>query len=132
MSEKRRPLKPDRPLSSIIFSDSGKVRLATERLPRTQDELELAIGRKFLGALAHFQNRRLTDLTKGAGRGDLLCLDEGRSEIKIQVVEAVDPIASTLMQRRRAYSEALLVNAADVLERFAGCRLFFIDSGNVP
>ena len=85
MKRKRKPRKPDRPVASIVFTNKGKVSLAAEHLPTTQDQLELAVGNKFIGALAHFCRRKLSDLKSGSGRGDLLCHDEQGSVTKIQV-----------------------------------------------
>ena len=58
------PLKPDRPIASIIFSDKGKVRKSVENLPRVQKELEISIGKKFAGALKHFHKQKLTDYSE--------------------------------------------------------------------
>jgi hypothetical protein len=79
----KRPLKPDRPISSIVFPKSGRPHLKVERLPRTQGELELAIGRKFLGALAHFRDERCSDLRLGSEPADLICKQEDGSEVAI-------------------------------------------------
>ncbi|MFV2041208.1 MAG: hypothetical protein ACC644_04370, partial [Candidatus Hydrothermarchaeales archaeon] len=73
MRKKWKHLKPDRPLNSIIFSDSGKVRRANESLSLPQDELELVIGKKFVEAMGHFKVRNLTGVKSGSGNVDLFC-----------------------------------------------------------
>ena len=130
MPRKRQPLKPDRPIASLQFSDTGKVRLRIEHPPRTQDELELRIGEKFLGALSHFKGRTLIDLASGTGRGDLTCRHENSRLVKIQVVEVVDPVQRILTARRRTYTESIIRSGAECLSLFSGCRISVIDSGN--
>ena len=132
MAQNRKHLKPDRPIASIVFSDKGKVRLAVEHLPRTQDELELSIGRKFAGALARFHNQRLTEMFAGSGRGDLICRNESGARIKIQVVEVVDPVMTRLSERRASYRDKLLNEFADIFSLFSGCRINLCDEGNEP
>jgi hypothetical protein len=128
---KRRPQKPDRPLASIRFSPTGKVKLSVEQLPRTQDELELAIGRKFAGALAHFHARHLADLAKAGEPGDLMCRENSRI-VTIQLVEVVDPIAQRLHEIREEYCTALREQSDDVLALFNGCSVSLLDKGHTP
>lgn len=130
MAKKRQPLKPDRPIASLVFSAKGKVRLRIEHPPRNQNELELRIGEKFLGALSHFNGLVLTDLASGEGRGDLTCRDPGGQLLKVQVVEVVDPIQSVLTERRRMYTDAIVLS--DCLRAYAGCRLSIVDHGSGP
>ena len=130
MTKKREPLKPDRPIASLAFSDKGKVRLRVEHPPRTQNELEFRIGEKFLGSLSHFNGLVLTNLYSGEGRGDLICSDTKGQLIKIQVVEVVDPIQSILSQRRSMYTDAIA--SSDCLRLFTGCYLSIVDSGSEP
>jgi hypothetical protein len=128
----RQSRKPDRPLASIIFSDKGKVHLVAETLPRNQKELELAVGKKFLGALKHFYGRRVTKLRPSSGRADLVCQDRDGSTLKIQVVEVVDPILVRLTSVRSSYLARISRDFDDVLALFKGCELTFIDRGNEP
>jgi hypothetical protein len=130
MAKKRQPLKPDRPIASLAFSDKGKVRLRIEHPPRTQNELELRIGEKFLGSLSHFNGLVLTDLASGEGRGDFTCRDLGGQLLKVQVIEVVDPIQRVLTERRRMYTDAIVLS--DWLPSYTGCRLSIVDSGSQP
>lgn len=132
MNQKRKPLKPDRPLASFVFPKKGKPRRAIEHLPRTQDELEVAVGRKFTGSLSHFLGRNLSELVSGAGRGDLLCRDEKGSVIKIQVVEVVNQNLRKLSEMRNNYSEYISKRHAVVLNKFRGCAVTLVDVGDPP
>jgi hypothetical protein len=132
MKKKRESLKPDRPLASLAFSKTGKVRLEIEHLPRTKKELELSIRRKFVSSLSHFHNRWLSDIRSGGGRGDLICKDMDSSIIKIQVVEMIDPILSILTQRRTSYRQRIMSEYSEILDLFQGCYISISDTGNAP
>lgn len=132
MKQNRKPLKPDRPVTSIVFPKKGKVSLAAEHLPRTQDELELAIGKKFIGALAHFYGPKLSDLKSGSGRGDLVCNDEQGSVTKIQVVEVIDHKLRRLSEMRQTYAEYIRREYPAVLNKYRGCAVTLVDNGEPP
>lgn len=133
MADKPKPLKPDRPLACWVFSDKGKVRRSVEHPPRTQDELEVCIGRKFAGAMEHFHKVLLTDIdTDSDEPGDISFRDEDGTIGRIQVVEVVDPVLTVLKERRIEYQETIVSEYAEILESFRGCRLEFIDTGNEP
>lgn len=129
---RRKPLKPDRPLSSIIFPKKGKPRAAIEHLPRTQDNLEFAVGEKFIGAMEHFFGEKYSDLESGPGRADLTCRDEHGELIKIQVVEVINQELRQVMDMRSDYLNYLAKEYAEVFEVFRGCRITLADSGDPP
>ena len=126
------PLKPDRPISSIVFPKTGRPYLRVEHLPRTQQELELKVGKKFLGALAHFRGERYTDLSSGRGRGDLVCKRADGAAIRIQVVEIVDQDRRLVQAMRTSYADAVLSQHPEVLAPFRGCAVTLVDSGDPP
>lgn len=126
------PLKPDRPLASIVFSDQGRVSRNIEHLPRTQKDLELAVGKKFLRSLQHFRGIRLTDLEAEEGLGDFLALTEDRTQVLVQITEAVNQLLREINEQRASYSAGLMVEHAEVVRRFSGCRLTIGDRGSEP
>lgn len=128
----KRPLKPDRPIASIAFPKSGRPHLEVERLPRTQRELELAIGSKFLGAPAHFRSERYADLRPGSEPADLVCKRKDGSEVAIQVVEVVDQNVRLLQTMRSSYVAAIEAKHHAVLATFSGCSVTLVDSGAPP
>ena len=109
-NEGKVPLKPDRPLASIVFSDEGKVSRNIEHPPRTQKELELAIGSKFLYSLAHFQATHLSDLKSVEGRADLVAHREDGAAVLIQVAEVVDQAMRRINEPRRIVMFFLRIN----------------------
>ena len=127
VARNRQPLKPDRPLQSFLFSDTGKVCRAVEHLPRTQDDLELVIGQKFSGAISHFRKQRLTEMISGSGRGDLICRNDSGMQVKIQVVEVIDDIQAAWKDRNNSYREHLVWKYPEVFALFNGCRLILFD-----
>lgn len=131
MARKRQSLKPDRPLQSFLFSDTGKVRRAVEHLPRTQDDLELVIGQKFAGAMSYFRKQRLTEMISGSGRGDVICRNDAGMQVKIQVVEAVNNSKAAWKDRNDSYREHLLRKYPEVFALFNGCRLILFDKAGI-
>ena len=95
-----RPRKPDRPLAHIAFSKSGRVRKVVERLPREKDALEMAVVRKFAGALQQ-RGVALTGLALANEPADV----SGTLEVyTILFVGSVRCVSET------AYSFAILIN----------------------
>jgi hypothetical protein len=129
---KRQPLKPDRPITSLVFPKKGRVYRAVEHPPRTQNELELTFGIKFGRALTHFKGRKLLKIESGAGRGDLICYDEHGSKIKIQMVEVIDHKLRLLNEIRTTYAKHLHSKYSTVMELFSGCTVTLVDSGDPP
>lgn len=132
MAQKKKSIKPDRPIATIVFPQKGRPRFDVEHLPRTQDDLELSIGKKFAGSLAKEKKHRLANIVQGSGRGDLVCRNELGAQIKIQVVEVVDPVMTILSERRSSYRNRLLNKYADLFSLFGGCRINLINEGNEP
>jgi hypothetical protein len=133
---KNRPLKPDRPLVGIMFPEYGRPHRIIEHMPRTQDELELAVGEKFIGSLAQFYGRKYSDLRSGAGHGDLcgdlLSHDEQGLLIKIQVVEVINQNIRKLREMRKDYREYIIANHGTIFEALRGCTVKLVDDGNPP
>lgn len=125
----KKPLKPDRPVGVLVFPKKGGVYRKMEHFPRDQDELELTMGKKFLGSLSHFRGVQLSNLHPGSGRGDLLCTDKEGKTIKIQVVEIVNEQHRLLTEMRSSYSQAVETNFAEVLSSFSGCKVTLVDDG---
>lgn len=132
MSRHHQPKKPPRFPSHFVFPKHGPVRPVVEPLPRTQDELELAIGQKFLGALRHFHDIHLRDLTRGAEPADLRCADADGRLVSIQVVEAVSQRLRQLTEMRKAYLAALQEHAESIFASFSGCAVEMVDTGDPP
>ncbi|MDX2240375.1 MAG: hypothetical protein NW224_06820 [Leptolyngbyaceae cyanobacterium bins.302] len=130
--QSRQPKKPNRPLDTVAFSDTGKVRLVHEDLPRTQKELEAAIGAKFFGSLTHFKQWTVTDFSVGDGRGDVIVQAPTKETIKVQIVEAIDHTSRQLGEVREDYSAALTDFLQEHPELFQGCRLSFVPQGTTP
>ncbi|MBI2154424.1 MAG: hypothetical protein HYU24_12085 [Candidatus Rokubacteria bacterium] len=132
MSGPKKPKKPARFPSHLAFPKRGPVRRVVEPLPQTQAELELAIGHKFLGALAHFHGIHFKDLTSGVEPADLRCIDDSGRTVSIQVVEAVNQPLRQLIEMRSEYLAALQGIRAGFAQAFSGCAVAIVDTGDPP
>lgn len=121
--------KPDRPIGAIIFPKVGPVRFECESLPREQKPLELAIGRKLIGALSHFGYGVYAGLKLADEPADLLCNNEDGELVGIQVTEMVDVVWARLNAHRERYLKELEENSVKVLEMFSGCSIEIMDDG---
>ena len=127
---KRSPLKPDRPTGAVIFPKSGPIRFETEHLPREQKALEMAVGRKFIGALSHFGHGILADLRPGDEPADLLCTAPEGHFIAIQITELIDVIGATLNANRDLYFKSMLNICSEIMSLFSGCAIEIMDDGS--
>src|SRR5437867_8116061 len=132
MTQPIRPKKTLRTLTHLLFPKSAPTRHVVEYLPQSQTELELALGRKFLGALAHFHRRAWTALELGEEPADVRCLDEHGHQVFLQLVEAIDQQDRKLREMRREYSAALRETDRSLLAPFTGCELSLADVGDPP
>lgn len=128
------PLKPDHPLSVLSFHARGEVTPRFEHPPRTQEDLETAIGVRFAAQLQRQYDQRLIGLRRGAAEpadleGELE--PEGRNA-SIQIVEVIDPIRVRLRLQRWEYLQAFFLDHPDTAWRFAGFRLMLTDEGGKP
>ena len=115
-----------------MFPKKGPVRRVIEKLPREQEELELAIGRKFQGSLAHFEEVDFHDLSRGPEPMDLTCKSADGQIVGIQIVEVVNDQLRQLRDVRSSYKDAIQQSLGNELLRFNGCRLELVDSGEPP
>lgn len=131
MKLKRRPLKPDQQVGAVVFPGRpGPVRYKSEPLPRDKTDLELAIGRKFIGALHDSGIAELSDLKSvksEADLADLLCRDADGNRIGLQITELVDSHRARLDAVRKSYVEKLNERHATKLGAFSGCRVALHD-----
>jgi hypothetical protein len=132
MTADRKPRKPLRNPSHIVFPQKGGPYPFVEQLPREQENLELVLGRKFLGALNRFEDIKLEGLARGAEPGDLTCHCPDGTPIQIQVVEVIDQRLRELRYMRSSYRDALVEALGDTLRSFSGCRVSLVDSGDPP
>jgi hypothetical protein len=126
------PQKPDRPSTSIVFPRQGAPYAKVERYPRTQEELELSIGAKFLTSLKHFFGREDGPPRRGEEPSDLECESASGGLIGIQIVEAIDHNLRHVTEMRSTYTEAVLSDASEILSAFSGCRVSLCDVGDPP
>jgi hypothetical protein len=127
------PLKPDRPLASIVFPNKGNVYNNREQPPRTQEELEFAIGKKFLNSLAHFRGEHFEDLNYGPDEpADLVCKRINGDNILIQVAEVVDLSLITLKTLRKSYLDTINEKHKNVMNAFSGCSVELLDLPDLP
>ena len=103
-----------------------------EHLPRITKELELSIGDKFIGAMAHFHKQVLINLAPSEEQDDFTCQREDGTLIRVQVVEVVDQLMRRLEEARKSYSEKLVSDFPDFAQLFSGCRLTITDAGCEP
>lgn len=128
-----KPKKPDRPLRSITFPKSGPPRENIEHLPLEQGKLDLEVGMKFIGSLAHFRGETYTGLREGPEEpADLSCFGVNGAEIYIQVTTIVDQLQRTLWQMRNSYREEIVTKHSDALQGFSGCSVTLVDVGDPP
>jgi len=115
-----------------MFPKQGRVRYNIEALPRTQKELELVIGRKFVRAMAHFHQVNLDEVEPVEGEGDLVTRRDDGTTITIQMAEAVDQITRRIRDQRETYVAVLLSEYPEVVDLFSGCRVTIVDNGSEP
>ena len=132
MSPRKKPLKPERNPGHIVFPKQGPIRRVVEQFPRTQDDLELMVGTKFLGALAHFEGISYHNLQKGPEPADLTCTSLDGRTIELQIVEVVDHRLLELQRMRSSYRDALISRLGDEILKFNGCRVSLMDAGDPP
>jgi len=132
MSKKERPKKPARNPGHIVFPKQGPVRQVVEELPREQESLELRLGRKFLGALNHFEGIEFHELSRGVEPADLMCKSSDREAIGIQIVEVINHQLRQLQEMRSSYRDALMQTLGDELLLFNGCKVSLVDVGDPP
>ena len=126
MEPKRRPpRKPSEPLGYISFSKKGEVKKVVEHFPDTKEDLEAAIMRKFVGALAHFEGRVLTDLRRGSWP-DFEGM-EGHERVGIELTEVVDSAQAAIHAIRQAYLRRILEVLDDLLPELSGVDIMLDD-----
>jgi hypothetical protein len=132
MSDRRKPKKPVRNPSHIVFPKTGPVRRVVEELSREQGELEFTVGRKFLGALQHFEGVQFDDLYRGSEPADLLCKSPNGHTIGLQIVEVINQQLRQLQVMRSSYRDELVETLGEELLLFNGCGVSLVDSGDPP
>ena len=132
MSGRAAARKPLRNPSHIVLPKKGAPYLVVEQLPRQQEDLELALGRKFIAALSHFNGIQFVDLTRGSEPADLACRFPDGTAVELQIVEVVDQQLRELQHMRSTYRDALVETLGADLRRFSGCQVLLVDSGEPP
>ena len=125
-------MKPPRNPSHIVFPKKGPPYPVVEELPREQEDLEFAVGRKFIGALRQFEGIHLGRLTRGPEPADLACRSPSGTAIQLQIVEVIDQQLRELRHMRSSFRDALVQTLGDDLRLFSGCRVSLVDSGDPP
>ena len=132
MSDRRKPKKPVRNPAHIVFPKAGPVRRVVEDLPREQEALEFTVGRKFLGALQHFEGVQFHDLGRGSDTADLVCKSPDGHTVGLQIVEVINQQLRQLQHMRVSYRDALVHTLGEELLLFNGCRVSLVDVGDPP
>lgn len=132
MSDRRKPQKPIRNPTHLVFPKAGPVRREVEELPRKQEDLEFTVGRKFLGALQHFKGVQFHDLCRGSEPADLMCQSPDGYPVGLQIIEVINQDLRQLQHMRSSYREALVQTLGEELLLFNGCRVSLVDSGDPP
>ena len=132
MPPRKRPQKPLRNPSHLVFPRSGPIRFVEEQMPREQESLEATLGEKFRGSLEHFLELSLTPETQKCEPADLSYVDSQGARVDVQVVEVVDLILRAVSRMRSSYSTAVQSSLGATLHRFGGCRVTLVDSGDPP
>lgn len=116
----------------MVFPKKCAPYAVEEQLPRHQEPLELALGEKFLGALARFEGIELTRSAHRTEPADLSCHAADGTKIDIQIVEVVDRQLRAVSRMRSSYAMAIEHSLGDQLNVFRGCRVSLVDSGDPP
>jgi hypothetical protein len=132
MTDRKKPKKPVRNTSHIVFPKAGPVRRVVEEFPREQEDLEFTVGRKFLGALQHFEGVQFRDLCSGSEPADLMCRSPDGQDVGLQIVEVINQELRQLQDMRSSYRDALVQALGEELLLFKGCRVSLVDSGDPP
>lgn len=126
----KRPKKPVPPAGWVVFPKHGSPRVELEPLPEAHDDLETTVVNKFTGALAHFQDRELVDLSKSDPRPDFSAR-EGAQLWGIELIEVVDPMHAQF-RTQQAFAEALLKELGGVPDHLAGIDAQIFDNYQEP
>jgi hypothetical protein len=132
VSKRAKSKKPLRNPSHIVLPKRGAPYPIVEQFPRDQEDLELALGRKFLGALGRFKDIQLEGLAHGSEPADLTCRSPDGAIVDLQIVEVIDQRLRELRHMRSSYRDALLRALGGDLDVFSGCRVSLVDSGGPP
>ncbi len=132
MASHNKPKKPVRNPVVYVLPKKGPGYPKEEQMPRVQEELELTVGKKFVGALKHFKGIELHDLHHGPEPADLICQTAEGDQIAIQVVEVVDLQLRQVDDMRASYRNALVKTLDKNLLLYNGCRVTLCDSGEPP
>lgn len=132
MNNRKKPKKPFRNPAHIVFPKKGPIRHVVEELPREQEDLELTVGKKFLGALQHFIGIELRDLRRGSEPADLMARSLEGEDVGIQIVEVIDQQLRQLRHQRSSYRDALRQVLGKEMLLFNGCRVSLVDLGDPP
>ena len=132
MKRRKKPArKPSQPLGHVSFLTDGGPLSFIEKLPYTQEDLEGAIVRKFVGGLKHFKQRELSPPTRGNPWPDFLT-QEGAQPVGIEVVEVlnVDHARKRAIQER--YEDHLRTLVEGFSRELAGLSITLIDHYQEP
>jgi hypothetical protein len=132
VTTKNEPKKPARNPGHIVLAKNRPAFRIVEQLPRQKDELELAIGRKFIGAYRRLESVQLEGIARGGEPFDLICRAPDGQFVGIQVVEVINQSLRELRDMRSSYRDALVKILGDDLCRFSGCRVSLCDTGDSP
>lgn len=131
MTERKEPKKPSRPLGHIVFPKKGQVRKVIEPLPENKEDLEKAIVSRFVGALADFEGRSITNVKKCEPWPDFEGY-EHTNVVGIEVVELVNQQHNMLRRTQEEYENAILERLGNRLSLFSGLRITLDDSYQMP
>lgn len=129
--KRRHPTKPSQPLGSIVFPKRGLPRKVIESLPGAAPDLEAAIVRKFLGALARFRGIASSPPSRGAPWPDFE-LSLASTHVGIELTELVHTIHATFRATQDRYLKEILGHLSESLPLLAGLQITINDSYQQP
>ncbi len=124
------PNKPNRPLSSIVFPESGAPYIVLNSLPIEQKSLEVEIAKRFVTVLSDLSGEKYTCAGIASEPGDVLLRSEKeKNEVFLQIGEAVDRHRQITVSKRNKYADHLWGANEDLSKMYSGVQVAIIDVG---
>ena len=130
---KRKPVKPSKPLTTIVFRPGDGVHMVSEFLPPTQEDIEAVIVRKFLRALREYNGQELELVERADPNAwpDFEGTLNGH-KVGIELVEVISPDHARKRSRQRDYLRELVPHVTDLAPMLRGICLTIDDGYQEP
>lgn len=113
----------------MVLPAKGKPWLKLESLPTEKDDLELAIGGRFISAFERFMGESIASAGRAPEPGDVSAIRKSGERIYIQLGEVVDTARIRTNSRRLEYGTAVWQKYPNLQKVFSGVQIAIVDTG---